>query len=180
MRVFLYFLALVSVVACKNEKKEEIILPKDFKKTTFYLIRHAEKDRSDTTNIDPNLTPKGYERAKYWASYFDSIPLNKVYSTIYLRTSNTASYIAAAQKLMVDIYDTDTLISENFLKQNQGHNILIVGHSNTIPGIANKLLESNQYENMNDSDNSSLYVVSIEGNNKKSSIRKVELEQKEE
>ena len=180
MRVFLYFLVLISIASCKNEKEDQKPLTNNDTKTTYYLIRHAEKDRSDSTKVNPDLTAKGFERARHWASYFDSIPLEKVYSTNYLRTSNTASYTAAAQKLMVDIYDTDTLISENFLKQNQGHNILIVGHSNTVPEIANKLLESNQYENMNDSDNSSLYVVSIQGTNKKSGIRKVELEQKEE
>ena len=33
-------------------------------KTTYYLIRHAEKDRSDTTDKNPELNKTGKERAK--------------------------------------------------------------------------------------------------------------------
>jgi len=59
-------------------------------KTTYYLIRHAEKDRTDKTNKNPNLNEKGLERAKKWATYFKEIQLDAVYSTNYNRTQQTA------------------------------------------------------------------------------------------
>ncbi|MDP5093772.1 MAG: phosphoglycerate mutase, partial [Polaribacter sp.] len=31
--------------------------------TTYYLIRHAEKDRTDATNQNPNLNEDGLKRA---------------------------------------------------------------------------------------------------------------------
>ena len=111
MRVFLYFLCLICIASCKNEKEEQKPLTNDDTKTTYYLIRHAEKDRSDSTKVNPDLTAKGFERAKHWASYFDSIPFEKVYATNYLRTSNTASYTAAAQTQDSSIASAECLYS---------------------------------------------------------------------
>jgi len=38
--------------------------------STYYLIRHSEKDRSDTTNKNPDLTEKGVLRALRWSELF--------------------------------------------------------------------------------------------------------------
>ena len=46
---------------------------KEQRTTTYYLIRHAEKDRTDSLNRNPNLTEQGLERAKKWANYFKNI-----------------------------------------------------------------------------------------------------------
>ena len=50
--------------------------------TTYYLIRHAEKDRTDKTNRNPNLNSNGLERAKKWAEHFKNIDLTIVLSII--------------------------------------------------------------------------------------------------
>ncbi len=34
--------------------------------TTYYLIRHAEKERTNPSNRDPHLTAIGQERAENW------------------------------------------------------------------------------------------------------------------
>ena len=34
--------------------------------TKYYLIRHAEKDRTDPTNQNPNLNEDGLKRAEKW------------------------------------------------------------------------------------------------------------------
>jgi len=54
--------------------------------TTFYLIRHAEKDRSDSKNSDPVLTEKGLKRAENWAKALKDIDFDAIYSTNYKRT----------------------------------------------------------------------------------------------
>tara|TARA_R100001132_G_C3252959_1_gene79487 strand:+ start:201 stop:731 length:531 start_codon:yes stop_codon:yes gene_type:complete len=164
----------ISTLSCKDEKKNEVI--EDVEKvTTYYLIRHAEKDRSDSTNTNPALTVKGLERAKLWARYFDSIPLNEIYSTDYKRTQQTAMHVATKQNVPTESYKPDTLINEDFMLITKGHNVLIVGHSNTTPMLVNRILGTNTYEDIPDDDNSRLYVVTIEGDNKKCEIRKVEL-----
>ena len=45
------------------------------KTTTYYLIRHAEKDRTNNTNINPNLNSDGLLRAEKWAKHFEYIEL---------------------------------------------------------------------------------------------------------
>ncbi|MEZ4858227.1 MAG: phosphoglycerate mutase family protein [Flavobacteriaceae bacterium] len=160
-------------ISCKKHSEKEVVSEEIT--TTYYLIRHAEKDRSDTTQIDPALTERGLERAKLWASYFDSIPLNEIYSTNFKRTQQTAMYVASKKKLPAEGYDPNSLISEDFYLITKGHKVLIVGHSNTTPRLANQLLGDDTYDEMLDTDNSSLYVVSLKGAEKKSEIRKVEL-----
>ena len=42
-------------------------------------------------------------------------------------------------------------------------NVLIVGHSNTIPTFVNELIRENAYPDIEDTNNSNLYIVNICG-----------------
>tara|TARA_B100000767_G_C19363932_1_gene369012 strand:+ start:216 stop:419 length:204 start_codon:yes stop_codon:yes gene_type:complete len=53
------------------------------KTTIFYLIRHAEKERSNPDNQNINLTLKGLDRANKWVIYFDTIHFSSIYTTPY-------------------------------------------------------------------------------------------------
>lgn len=127
--------------------------------TVFYLIRHAEKDRSDSANRDPELTPEGLERAAYWKEVFREVPLAAVYSTNYNRTYQTALPTANAKGLEVKRYDPDTTDLKNWAAQYPGKHILIVGHSNTTPALANQLMGEGTYSGIDDTNNGNLYVV---------------------
>lgn len=144
---------------CSGDKDKEI--NKEPIISTFYLIRHAEKDRSDSTNIDPELTQQGLDRAIRWAEIFDKVSINAIYSTNYERTQMTAAPIAIKKNLDVQTYDPKNLDVEAFLMDNEGFNVLIVGHSNTTPDFANKLLKMEKYEAMDDADNGSLFIVRV-------------------
>ena len=142
--------------------------------TTYYLIRHAEKDRSDKTNKNPYLTNKGKLRAKLWATYFKDKPLDAVYSTSYNRTKETATPTAKAHNLEIQQYVPNNLYNEAFKLATQGKSTLIVGHSNTTPYFANLILEKDMFKDMADNDNSSLYIVTIKGDKKEVSVITVE------
>ncbi|MHB0756025.1 SixA phosphatase family protein [Polaribacter sp. M15] len=142
--------------------------------TTYYLIRHAEKDRTDQSNGNPNLNFEGEKRAQRWANYFDDIKIDAVYSTKYFRTMETATPTAMTKKLRIQYYDPRNMYDSVFKAETKGKSVLVVGHSNTTPAFANKILGNNIYENMNDNDNSSLYIVTISGDKKESRIEKVE------
>ena len=135
--------------------------------TTFYLIRHAEKDRSDPTNKNPELTEAGLNRAKYWAQFFEKVELDQIYSTDYLRTQQTAQFVAKNQKLPIQQYSPIDLFTEDIKKSTMGKTVLIVGHSNTTPQFVNSIIREDTYPNMDDDDNSSVYVVTIHGDIKK-------------
>ena len=152
-----------SLISCTQEET-----------TTYYLIRHAEKDRTDKTNENPNLNEKGLERAKKWAEYFKDINFDAVYSTNYNRTMQTALPTAESKKLNIKNYDPKKMYNVLFKSATQGKTVLVVGHSNTTPVFANKILGEKKYKNMDDKDNSSLYIVTITGNKKTSRIKKVE------
>lgn len=175
MRTIIVFcFVFVSMLSCKEVKKEKVA-PEPEIVTTYYLIRHAEKDRSDSTNTNPALTEKGLERAKHWAHYFDSIPLNKIYSTDYQRTQQTARYVAEKQKITVESYSPNTIITEDFKNNSKGQKVLIVGHSNTTPMLVNQLIGNGKFEDIPDDDNSLLYVVTLAKGKKCASVSNVEL-----
>lgn len=131
--------------------------------STYYLIRHAEKDRSNPENKDPELNQRGLGRAMHWAEIFEDISLDAIYSTDYARTTMTAAPTAVKKDITVTYYDPDMLGVETFKAENLGKNVLIVGHSNTTPEMVNQLIGQDSYPQMDDTDNGSLFIVTIIG-----------------
>lgn len=129
--------------------------------TTYYLIRHAEKDRSDSTNRNPDLKKEGLARAKKWAEVFKDIDFDAIYSTDYNRTMQTARPTAEQNKLEIIKYDAKNLFDESFEKSTAGKTVLVVGHSNTTPQFANAILAEKKYEDIDDSENGALFIVQV-------------------
>jgi 2,3-bisphosphoglycerate-dependent phosphoglycerate mutase len=173
---YLGMICVLTLVSCKQavEKTTALTVDPPVETSTYYLIRHAEKDRSDTKNPDPELNETGIVRAKQWANYFDTIHLDAIYSTKYKRTQRTAAPTAKNKELEVQIYDASKLFSESFKANTQGKSVLVVGHSNTTPHFANAILGEKRFENMNDDDNSSLFVVTVRDDEKSVTVRNVE------
>lgn len=142
--------------------------------TTYYLIRHAEKDRTDSGNKNPDLNENGLKRAKKWAEYFKNIDLDAVYSTNYNRTQQTAKPTANSKNLNITSYNPGKMYDSVFKANTKGKTVLIVGHSNTTPVFANKILGKKMYENMSDNDNASLFIVTISADDKTSKIEKID------
>lgn len=129
--------------------------------TTLYFIRHAEKDRSDTNNKNPHLTKIGKQRAEKWSEVLKNISFDKVYSTNYYRTIETATPTAKINGLKISYYDPKSLNIKGFLNENEGKNVLVVGHSNTTPAFVNSILNNKRYQDIEDSNNANLYVINV-------------------
>lgn len=128
--------------------------------TTLYLIRHAEKiDNSK----NPDLSQLGLDRAEHWKTIFAQIPLKAVYSTDYTRTIQTATPTATSKNLEIIKYDPKTLDLEKLKKEHQNQSILIVGHSNTTPELANKIMGQKIYAPIDDATFGNLYIVTLSG-----------------
>jgi len=140
----------------------------------YYLIRHAEKDRSDIANNDPELTPLGRKRAQGWLRYFDSIPLLGIYSTPYKRTLQTIIPIAANKSLNPIIYSPLDLFDDDFYTRSYRGHWLIVGHSNTIPELTNILIESDTLGDIPDTVNSRVYRVDFRSKRPRLDIYNIE------
>jgi len=149
------------VSSCNQEKKTN----KTSEKTTstYYFIRHAEKDRSDPANENPDLTEKGIQRAEHWSEIFKNVKFDAVYSTNFNRTIETAKPTALKNNVEITIYDSNNIDISRFLEETKGKKVLVVGHSNSTPKFVNSILKEEKYENIDDSNNANLYVVIITG-----------------
>lgn len=138
--------------------------------TTYYLIRHAEKERGPAAGDDPPLTDQGKERADFWATYFMDKKLDAVYSTNTIRTRATAAPTAEEFGVSISDYSTRNLYSNNFQKETRGQNVLIVGHSDTTPEFVNKIIGRQRFTAINDNEYGNVYRVIV--NNGKSEVEK--------
>jgi 2,3-bisphosphoglycerate-dependent phosphoglycerate mutase len=138
--------------------------------TTYYFIRHAEKNRSDANNKNPNLIQEGILRAAKWSLVFDNVKFDAIYSTDYNRTKQTAQPTAEKNGLDITLYNPRNLYSEGFINNTKGKTVLVVGHSNTTPQFVNAVLGQDKYASIDDSNNANLYIVTISANGEKSDI----------
>ena len=155
------FIALFAVVlffSCQTKTKEQ---PTDeVETTTYYLIRHAEKETHNPDDKNPPLTEEGQQRAKDWAEAFRDIPIDEIYSTPYKRTTETATPTANQKKLNVQTYDPHKGLPESI----DGKNILIVGHSNTISEMANTIIGKEKFTPLSDDTYDLLFILVKQGN----------------
>lgn len=147
------FLSLGSIEKTNEQQVQET--------TTYYFIRHAEKDESDLQNKDPELSAEGLERVENWVHVFKDVQFDIILSTNYKRTNTTASKIAASQKKEVEFYDPRKLNDPDFQEKTKGKTVLIVGHSNTNPAFVNSVLDSEKYQTLDEEEYGSLFVVSV-------------------
>jgi len=156
--IFILAFSLLTVVSYAQETQDD---QKKSEVTTYYFIRHAEKQRQDKSDRNPRLTFEGYKRADNWKAVFQYIPLDAVYSTDYNRTKETAKPTADSKKLPIRVYDPRNMYTESFQYNTKGKSVLVVGHSNTTPAFVNKILGKNKYSQIDDTNNSNLYIVTI-------------------
>ncbi len=124
-----------------------------------YLVRHAEKVDDSR---DPLLSPAGTVRAQLLAGMLTDAGITHVWSTDYQRTRLTAAPTAAALGLVVELYnpaDPAGFVAQ--LRATSGRH-LVVGHSNTTPGLV-KALGGDQQGEMVDTEYDRLYIVTISG-----------------
>lgn len=158
-KLLVLVLCFILFTSCKEDKVVE--QPTESTVTTFYLIRHAEKDRSNPDNTDPELNQDGLGRAIRWAEVLDLVPLDAVYSTDYERTTMTAAPTTVKKEITLQYYDSKDIDVAQLITDNLGKNVLIVGHSNTTPELVNKLIGTQKYDDIDDYDNSNLFIVQI-------------------
>ncbi len=129
--------------------------------STYYFVRHAEKDRSDTSNHNPHLIENGKQRAEHWNDVLKNVSFDIVYSTNYHRTIETATPTALKNNLEITSYNPKNIDTQEFLNQTKGKTVLVVGHSNTTPEFVNKLLGKEKYKDIDESNNANLYIVTV-------------------
>lgn len=107
---------------------------------TFVLVRHAEKATDDPR--DPSLSDAGRLRAERLAHRLHDADVVAVYATPYRRTQQTAAPAARDHRLDVITYDPAqpaSALATSLRRRHARGTVLVVGHSNTIPALAQAL-----------------------------------------
>lgn len=152
MKRFLFFALLLSSLSYTLEAQDNL--------TTFILIRHAEK-ASDGTR-DPGLTTEGEARAERLKELFKNAEVKAIYSSPYKRTKSTVAPLASALSLEVKEYNPrGTEFLKDIMQDHKGGLIIISGHSNTTPFVANALLGEQKFKQLDESEYSKIFVVTI-------------------
>jgi broad specificity phosphatase PhoE len=143
--------------------------------TTMIFVRHAEKDT--LTVDDPSLTQAGRRRAAELARQLVDADVvggvDAIYSTPFKRTLETAEPVAAALGLEIKRYDPDDneAVLATILKNHKGKIILIVGHSNTLPGLLTDLGATKKTPPIAEFEYDNIYIVYIPWFGKTKTIR---------
>lgn len=137
---------------------------------TIILVRHAEK--ADQTSQDPELSAEGKQRAERLLKVIKKYKPGAVYSTDFKRTRDTGSPMAVRRHLQIKTYDARkpaNLIDE--VIRSKTKRSLIVGHSNTIPGLVNLLGKKEVFKNLDDAEYGVIWLVRI----KDGQLKKIEI-----
>jgi phosphohistidine phosphatase SixA len=134
---------------------------------SVYVVRHAEKIASSDSAAkmmenDPPLSEAGKVRALVLKDELKNKHISHIYSTNTVRTRSTAEPLSQAIKINVQVYSNiDSLVS--IIKSIKG-NVLVVGHSNTVDDIVNKLCgQSKIAADLKDGEYDNLFVVKMKG-----------------
>lgn len=106
--------------------------------TTIVLVRHAEKLPGDQ---DPGLSEPGQARAERLAEMLEHAGLAAIYISEARRTLETAAPVADATGVTPRAVaaDKQKRLLRRLKWRHRGEVVLVVGHSNTVPAIAEGL-----------------------------------------
>jgi 2,3-bisphosphoglycerate-dependent phosphoglycerate mutase len=139
---------------------DTLFIPDEITVTNFIFVKHAEKELVGT---NPDLTAEGAARAENLAYILSENELDRVYSTDYNRTMQTAMPTATDQGLSVTTYGgfDHELVIDDVLESLTGGKVLIVGHSNTVPNFLNALKGTESYMDISEEVFDNLFIVSV-------------------
>ena len=136
---------------------------------TIILVRHAEKDASPMMNkFDPDLSPEGRSRAFKLFETVKTYKPERIFSTNLRRTRFTVDPLATNLnekfRMFVEAYNPAGLeaFAAQLLKLSS-KTILVVGHSNTTPKLANLILKQEKYQELPDSEYRKIFIIRIKG-----------------
>lgn len=133
----------------------------------IFIVRHAERaaptgqaaaPAHGMMGDDPPLSAAGEQRAAKLAAMLAGSGIKQIFTTEFKRTRQTAAPLAQKLKLtpvMAAAKDPAPLVAQ--LRRTQG-NVLIVGHSNTLPDLIRKLGVT-QAVTIGDNDYDDLFIV---------------------
>jgi phosphohistidine phosphatase SixA len=143
----------------------------DFKATTVFLVRHAEK--ADAPREDPPLLETGTARAQLLARILGKSGIKAIYTSQYLRTKATGEPLAkqlgiasvaislkttAANPRQIRPESIQEIVEKIY--QRPGENALVIGHSNSVPDVI-KALGGDVVPTIDEKEFDDLFIVTV-------------------
>jgi broad specificity phosphatase PhoE len=143
----------------------------DFKPKTVFLVRHAEKE--DEPRQDPPLKKEGVARSQELARLLGGAGIKTIYTSQFARTKLTAEPLATKLGLTANVISLRSnptnprLIAEestaevvNKIMERPGENVLVVGHSNSVPDVI-KMLGGDVVPTIDERKFDDLFIVTV-------------------
>ena len=143
----------------------------DFKPQTVFLVRHAEREAEP--RADPPLKKEGAARAVELARILGDAGVKTIITSQFVRTKSTAEPLATKSGVTATVISlklnpsnprqiaeesTREVVSK--ILEKPGENVLVVGHSNSIPDVI-KMLGGDVVPTIDEQKFNNLFVVTI-------------------
>lgn len=128
--------------------------------TEIWVVRHAEKDKTNPEDKDPNLSDEGRIRAGDLATYLKKVKFDVAFATPTKRTHQTLDSLIIPK--VVDYKDIPSLVEQ--IKTNYvGKTVMIAGHSNTVLEIITAFGAKKPKEELTDDDYDYIFHLTVKG-----------------
>jgi broad specificity phosphatase PhoE len=147
------------------------VIAQEFKPITVFLIRHAE--REDEPRQDPPLKPAGVARSKELVRLLGGNGIKAIFTSQFTRTKQTAEPLATKLAVTPTVFslksnpsnprqiaEESTAEVVNKILERAGENVLVVGHSNSIPDVI-KMLGGDIVPTIDERKFDDLFVVTV-------------------
>ena len=132
--------------------------------TEIWVVRHAEKDKSDPQEKNPDLSETGRMRAGDLATYLKKEKIDVAFTTPYKRTRQTLDSLIIPKVInYTDIKSLVDTVKTNYA----GKKIIIAGHSNTVLEIIEAFGGKRPREELTDDDYDFIFRLSVKGDKAK-------------
>lgn len=132
--------------------------------TEIWIVRHAEKDKSNPEDKNPNLSDEGKIRAGDLAKYLKKVKFDAAFSTPYKRTHQTLDSLIIQK--VIEYKDAKSLV-DSVKKSYLGKTIIVAGHSNTVLEIIEAFGGKKPREELTDDDYDYIFHLSVKGDKAK-------------
>lgn len=135
------------------------------KSLKVFVVRHAEKLTIDPKDQDPDLSEDGKVRAEALAKELKGQKIDSIFATNYKRTKLTGFPLADKIGIAVKTYDPAQIkaLAAAWKKNAAGKNLLIVGHSNTVPEIIEAFGGKRPVPSLSDDDYDYIFELLVKG-----------------
>lgn len=172
---------LLQSAVAKVEVKTPQAVKDDFKVTTVFLVRHAEK--GDAPRENPPLNDAGKLRSQTLARILKQSGIKAIYTSQFLRTIQTAEPLAqqlgitgtalplsSSQSNPREVSEQSIREITSKIYERAGEAVLIVGHTNSIPAVI-KMLGGDVVPTIDEQTFDDLFIVTVYSKEKAKVVR---------